>query len=142
MFTLEDVLIRIKFLFKRHLTYSLGVFFLIVSCEPNAVQEAHKKKVHNDSIKADSLARINKQIKINEAKSDSIKYIKSEIEDLKANLEVENDKMARIKLYQQGRTILTREKQIQNESKMIHQMEDRISDLQLKQAAFVNSLVK
>jgi hypothetical protein len=110
---------------------SLIIMFFFVSCN----QSAQDMQLHDAQIKAS----VEQDLKSQAQREENLKIAKSNLEilqksldDSKANLTVENDKMGRIKEWQFGRAPQERDQQIRNQALKIEDNERDIKSLERK----------
>jgi len=95
-------------------------------------------KVRDTSIEEGKMQR-NVEIEMNAAqqkaeadRQETISDLKSQLSDAKADLDVQKGRMDKIKEFQLGRLPSTRDQEIYDQSKVIQQAEQRVTDLENK----------
>jgi len=129
------------------ITFLAGILVVLVACNPGRNDRLIKEvdqRAHDDSLKHESDKKHSDEIK--SAISDSISGIQKEVSflekeliNVKAELEVQKDKLPRIKAFKFLRSTKERESQIRQQVKIISsledksiQMQDRILNLQIR----------
>lgn len=113
--------------------------FFFGSCGQGTAEKTRLQAVHDDSVKNAVEQNLKQKYAAKEAIQNSIQSLTSQldgvnkrIEFLKANLEVANDEMNKIKEFHFGRSDNEREEQIRNQSLKIQNLEDEITALNSK----------
>lgn len=131
---------QIRLIMKTKLsTTSLVIATLLYACGPSAEQKAAMQKMHDDSVKAATLAQARRQAALAQARADSAKAaqamlakLQQELIDTKARLDAANDEMSNIRGFHIGRTQSERDAQIEQQSKYIQELTQQADELQKK----------
>jgi len=122
----------------------IGVFAFLLplifgACGQSASEKAQLQIIHDDSVKNAVAQALQQKYATKEALKDSIQTLTPQLsafsnrmELLKANLEVANDEMNKIKEFHFGRTDAEREAEIRDQSLKIQNIEREASELNNK----------
>ncbi len=109
------------------------LLFILSSCGPSAEERAAIQQRHDDSVKNVAVRETQKKMENLQEIKDKLEGLnkrtvtyKSELANLKADLDVANDKLKHIKEFHMLRTDSDREQQIRNQDLVIQSIEENI----------------